>query len=202
LKSSVAGAFGSIVEGSESPVFWIERNGCDAITTCGEEGFEFTARLKVAANVEEGMAEVAHGFAVLREKSFGDGFAANDRLLEILEADFVERGVREGVIAEFEAGVEPLIERGDARVNFADVHVELVFIDKADGGNLLLLKRRDDVRRHVRQLLGGHGLRGAGGKVIDGDDDAALGRSLRAGDGNEDESEQGEFRGAVHAVTS
>jgi len=44
--------------------------------------------------------------------------------------------VREGVIAEFETGVEPLIERGDAGVDFADVHVELVFIDKTDGGNL------------------------------------------------------------------
>ena len=124
------------------------------------------------------MTEVAHGFAVLREKCFGDGFTADDRLLEILQADFIERGVRESVITEFEACVEPLIERGDAGVDFADVHVEFVLIDEADGGNLLLLERGDDVRGHVRQLLGGHGLRGAGGKVVNGDDDAALGRRL------------------------
>ncbi|SRR5260221_8573516 len=84
LKGGVARTFGRVVKGSESPVFWIERNGCDAITARDEEGFEFTARLKVAANVEERMAEVAHGFAVLREKSFGDGFTADDGLFEIL----------------------------------------------------------------------------------------------------------------------
>jgi len=57
LKSSVAGAFGRRRKERESPVFGIERNGCDAITACGEEGFEFAARLKVAANVEERVAE-------------------------------------------------------------------------------------------------------------------------------------------------
>jgi len=45
----------------------------------------------------------------------------------------------------------------NAGVDFADVHVELVFIDKTDGGNLLLLERGDDVRGHVRELLCGHG---------------------------------------------
>ena len=84
LKRGIAGTFGSVVKGSESPVFGIERNRSDAITARDEEGFKFTARLKVAANVEKRMTEVAHGFAVLREKGFGNGFTADDGLFEIL----------------------------------------------------------------------------------------------------------------------
>ena len=84
LEGGVTRTFGRVVKGSESPVFGIERNRRDAITARDEESFEFTARLKVAANIEERMAKVAHGFAVLREKRFGNGLAANDGLFEIL----------------------------------------------------------------------------------------------------------------------
>src|SRR5207245_5749257 len=113
LKRGVTRAFGRVVKWGESPVFWIERNGRDAITAGGEESFKFAARLKVAANVEERVTEVAHGFAVLRQKSLGDGFTADDGFLEILEADFVEGGMRDGVIAEFEACAEQLMQRGE-----------------------------------------------------------------------------------------
>src|SRR5215470_7446229 len=121
------------------------------------------------------MAEVANLLATLREKSFGDRFAANDGLFEILDADSIERWVRVSVIAELEAGVEPLIESGDARVNFAGAHIELVFINETDGGDLLPLERADDARGHVRDFLCGHELRGAGGEIVDGDGDLAIG---------------------------
>src|SRR5262249_61687487 len=71
--------------------------------------------------------------------------------------------MRVSMIAELEASVEPLVECSDAGVDFPDFQVELVFVDEADGGNLLLLERSDNAGGHVRDFLCRHGLRGAGG---------------------------------------
>ena len=198
LERGVAGFPGGVVNGGECPVPGIERDRSDAITARGEKGFEVETRLKVAADVEIGMTEVAHFLAVLREKNFRDGFAADDGLFEFLEADLVEGRVREGVIAKFEAGVEPLIKSSDAGVYFAGAEVELALVDETDGGDLLLLERGDDVRGHVRDFLRGHEVGGAGGEIVDGDGDLALGRSLGEGDGRDEECEDVKFCDSLH----
>ena len=106
------------------------------------------------------------------------------------------------MIAEFEACVQPLIERCDTRVNFAGAQVEFVLVDEADGGNLLLLERGDDVRGHVRQFLSGHGLRGTCGEVVHGDDDAAVRKSLRCGERRDDQQDGEQFGGSDHGALS
>ena len=142
--------------------------------------------------------KVAHFFAVLGEKNLGDGFAADDGFFEFLEADFVERWVRERVIAEFKAGVEPLIESGDAGVHFTGAQVKLAFVDETDSGDLLLLERGDDVSGHVRDFLSGHEMGGAGGEIVHGNGDLALGRSLGEDDGREEECEDVKFCDSLH----
>ena len=198
LEGGVARFLSGVVDGGEGPVPWIERDGRDAITARGEKSFEVEAGLKVAADVEIGMAEVAHFLAVLREKNLCDGFAADDGFFELLEADFVEGRMRESVIAKFEACVEPLIESRDAGINFSSTQVKLAFVDETDGGNLLLLERGDDARGHVRDFLSGHGLCSAGGEIIHGDRDLSLRRSLGECGRGEKEYEKIEFCDANH----
>src|SRR5262249_26713949 len=175
LQRSVARAKRGVINRGKGPILWIDRDRSNAIAAIDEEGFKFLARLEVAANVEKGMTEVADFLATLGEKSSCDGVAADDRFLEILKTNPVERRMGVGVIAEFEAGVEPLIESGDAGVDVAGAHVKLVFVHKAYGGNLLLFECADDACGHVRDFQRGHELGGAGGEIVDGYRDLTVG---------------------------
>src|SRR5215475_1841509 len=98
--------------------------------------------------------------------------------------------MRVSMIAELEASVEPLVECSDAGVDFPDFQVELVFVDEADGGNLLLLERSDNAGGHVRDFLCRHGLRGAGGEIVDRNGNAALRLGLRKRELSGGESDQ------------
>src|ERR1700740_2659440 len=99
------------------------------------------------------MTEVTHFLPMLREECFCDDFPADNRLFKLLKANFVEGRMRVSMIAKFETGIEPLIERGNTCVHLPHFQVELVFVDKTDGGNLLLIESGNDARSHVRQLL-------------------------------------------------
>lgn len=86
------------------------------------------------------MTEIAHLHFVLGLKDFGDGLAPDDVFFPSRKRVVVERHVLVSVVAEFEAGVEPLIQRLDAVVHFAEF-VEFALVDEAYGGNLLLFQR-------------------------------------------------------------
>src|SRR5258705_11700014 len=84
------------------------------------------------------MAEEAHFLVVPREHLLCYGLAANYFFFPILERDPIERRVIERVVAEVQAGLEPLIERGDAGVHFSGVGIEAAFVDEAHAGSFLL----------------------------------------------------------------
>src|SRR5215813_2389911 len=110
--------------------------------------------------------------------------------------------MRVSMIAELEASVEPLIECRDAGVDFPDFQVELVFVDEADGGSLLLLERSDNAGGHVRDFLCRHGLRGTGGEIVDRNGDAALRLGLCKRELGGGESEKKQFADRAHASVS
>ncbi len=86
----------------------------------------------------------------------------------------------EGVISQFETGVEPHVEGFDAFVDFTPF-VELAFIDEAHHRDLLLPQGGEQFRGHLRDGRGGHGIRGAGRQVVNGDGDLAIRRSSGPG---------------------
>jgi hypothetical protein len=77
FEGGVVAFVGVGIDAIEHPVPGVHGDGCDAITAGNEEGLGFASSLQVAAGFEIGMAEIAEGHAVLSEKNFGDGFAAD-----------------------------------------------------------------------------------------------------------------------------
>jgi len=102
-----------------------------------------------------------------------DGFSAHDGFFEVLEAGFVQRDVAEGVISQFETGVEPHVEGFDAFVDFTPF-VELAFIYEAHHRDLLLPQGGEQFRGHFRDGRGGHRIRGASRQIVNGDGDLAI----------------------------
>ena len=160
------------VEIGEPPVGVFERDGGDAVAARCEEAFEGGAFVAIAAGVEKGVAEPALAVTGLFHHGAPEDFAANEVVLELLERDFVEVVMGEGVIAESEPGVDPLLEERGAGITFA-WDVNLAFVDEADGRDAGLFERVEEAVGDV--LGGGKGLVAAGvGEVVDGDGNGAL----------------------------
>ena len=102
--------------------------------------------------------------------------------------------MREGVVPELEAGVEPLGQERDAlRVDLSP-GAQLRLVDEADGRYLIARERREKIRRDAagtREIVAEDG---RGGKIVNGDRDlaAACGRRLRG------ERNQGRKKDAHH----
>ena len=98
------------------------------------------------------MAEVAQRLAAVSEQLFGGGFAAYHVGLELLERGAVEAAVRERVVAELEAGVEPHVERREAQrrvLSRLARAVQLVLVDEADDRHAVRLEGGEQLARVV-----------------------------------------------------
>ena len=87
----------------------------------------------------------------------------------------------EGVVSQLQTGVEPHVESFDSLVHLAPVVVELFLIDKTHGRNFILGEGGEKFTGHFGDGCGGHGIRGGGGQIVDGDGDLAVGWNVRAG---------------------
>ena len=85
--------------------------------------------------------------------------------------------MRVGVIAKFEAIVSPHFQGIDAVVDFTEL-VEFFFIYETHRRNFLIAQSGQEFRGHLFDFRAGHEVRGCGGKIVDGDGDGAVRRSL------------------------
>jgi hypothetical protein len=160
------------VEIGEPPVGVFERDGGDAVAARGEEAFEGGPFGGIGAGVEKRVTEPEIAEAGLLHHGAPEDFAANDFVFELLERDFVEVVMGEGVIAEGEPGVDPLLEERGAGIAFA-WDVNLAFVDEADGGDAGLFERVEEAVGDV--LGGGEGLVATGvGEIVHRDGNGAL----------------------------
>ncbi len=124
------------------------------------------------AGVQEWMAEPAHLAAAVQEQLIRDALAGDDVVFVVVDVDAMQVGMRVGVIAELEAGVEPLLEQSDLRrITFA-VRLELVLVHEADRRNARGFDRREQVAGEGLLPRDRHRSRN-GGKVVEGDGDLA-----------------------------
>src|SRR5207237_7224726 len=98
--------------------------------------------------IEVRMAEVPQLHIVLRKQESQDRLALDDVVFKSLQADLVQGGMAEGVIAQLESRVQPHLQAFDSLVDLAPL-VKLLLVHEPDGGNLVLLEHGKYFRRHL-----------------------------------------------------
>ncbi len=73
----------------------------------------------------------------------------------------------EGMVPQFEAVVEPHLQGLNALIRFACL-VQLLLIDEADHGDLLIAESTQQLGRHRSDVSCGHAVGHAGGQVVNG----------------------------------
>ena len=116
---------------------------------------------------------------MLRHQQSRDGFALNHGLFKISQSHLIQRGVAKRMIAQFETGVQPLIEGADSFVHFSPFVVELPFVYESDCGHSFLLKRGQQLRRHLNNGRASHGAGSSCGEIVNGDGNLTIGNGGR-----------------------
>ena len=100
-------------------------------------------RILGRSRMEIGIAQPRELFPPLLEERARDHFAFHDVILELIDRHVARALVRIRVVADLEAGIEPLLDNRRASVALAR-HVQLTLVDEDRHRNLLDLKRSDE----------------------------------------------------------
>src|SRR6185437_12692465 len=133
----VAALLGIVINGRVHPVPGIQRHRSHGISARAQEGLRLAPGLQVLAGVQVGMPQVAQLQVKIGEQLLQNGFALYNIVLPGLQSYPVERSMAVCVIAQFEAVIEPDLQRLNASICFAQL-VQLTGIYESDRGNLLV----------------------------------------------------------------
>ena len=95
------------------------------------------------------MTEEPRLTAGLLQQADRDGLTPLDVGDELLRRHRMQIEMREAVVAQLEAAVDPALQQRHAPVVERPVEIQLVLVDEADRGYCMTAQRRQQIARHV-----------------------------------------------------
>src|SRR6266545_1887288 len=162
-----------IIDASEGIVVVVDGYRSDHVAVPLQEPVKYPLLFDTAPRMEKRVSKVQQFPAMLRHQRARDPFPKEHVTLEIAEPFLVQALMGECMVAQIEAGLEPLLEQAHAGGIEPAADVQLPLVDKSDRRHLLFHEHGDQITHHPRDGTRAQPRRIAG-QIVEGDGYVAM----------------------------